>query len=103
MKHIGVYRIGDAIVDLYKSVNGYYGTIFVDNYFWKFDSLKDTIHNEYEIAEIACDFGGYYNSSNRGIDVPDWVPNAEIADAISNASWWAEEVVELEELPDWYS
>lgn len=75
MEHICICRIGDVVIDLYKSVNGYYGTIFAETYFWKFDSLKDTIHNEYEIAEIA--------------------------DAILRASWWAEEVVELEGLPDW--
>ncbi|MFX1501981.1 MAG: hypothetical protein ACFFDH_13540 [Promethearchaeota archaeon] len=76
--HIGVYRIGDAIVDLYENNSGYYGTIFVDNYIWEFNGLKDSaigIHNEI----------------------------AEIADAILRASWWAEEVIELEELPDWCS
>lgn len=110
MEHIGVYQVGDAVVDLCEGVNGYWGTIFTNptdsknRRGWEFDGLRGPaigVHDECELAKAACYFGGYYSTFNRGDDLPDWAPSEEIADAISNASWWAEEVVELEGLPDW--
>lgn len=39
-----------------------------------------------DMAEAAVDFAAYYTTHNRGDDVPDWAPPAELADAISDAA-----------------
>lgn len=38
-----------------------------------------------EMAAAACDFGSYFTTHNRGEDVPEWAPSAEVADAIDHA------------------
>ena len=38
------------------------------------------------MAEAAVDFAAYYTTHNRGDDIPDWAPPAELADAIEEAA-----------------
>lgn len=37
------------------------------------------------MAASACSFGAYFTTHNRGHDVPEWAPPAEVADAIEHA------------------
>lgn len=114
--HIGVYKVGECLVDLYESRHGYCGTIYADpttdpsdRTLWQFDHLRGPaigVHDERSLASAACSFGGYHTSDNRGDDLPDWAPKPKVADAINNASAWVEEpdqVEELSELPEWCS
>jgi len=39
-----------------------------------------------EMAKAAVDFASYYTSHNRGDDLPDWAPSADLADAIEDAA-----------------
>jgi hypothetical protein len=105
---IGVFRVGEAIVDLHEDRDGYWGAVYARDHVWPFDGLKGPaigVHDERELARAACSFGGYYGTFNRGDDLPDWAPRSpEIADAISDATCCAEEdgeVEELDDLPEW--
>lgn len=44
-----------------------------------------------EMAESAVGFASYYTTHNRGDDLPDWAPSAEVADAIAEATEWAQD------------
>lgn len=97
--------IGDAVVEIRyhgTAPNGkeeYRGRITTGKrgLFWDFDSLfaprfgfgagvaYDSPKAYDEMAEAACDFCSYYTKDNRGADVPDWAPPAEVADAIEDA------------------
>lgn len=65
--------------------------------FWTFENLKppamwsrfggpsvDSAEAFDAMAESAVAFGGYYTTYNRGDDLPEWSPPAEVADEIEN-------------------
>ena len=65
---------------------------------WKFSDLHSgawgfPAHDSPEafdkMADSAVGFGGYYTNFNRGEDVPDWAPSADLADEIEAATSWA--------------
>jgi len=39
-----------------------------------------------DMAESAVGFASYYTTDNRGNDLPDWAPSADLADAIEEAA-----------------
>lgn len=97
---MGTYKIGDATIAL--SLAGttterwardvYTGSVTLpDGRAWTFDDLS-LPHgaSEERAASDAVGFASYYTSDNRG-DVSDWVPSAELADAISEATMWAQD------------
>lgn len=43
------------------------------------------------MAASAVSFGSYYTTHNRGDDVPEWAPEAYLADAIEEATSWAQD------------
>jgi hypothetical protein len=96
--------IGDAVVDIeYQDNNEYSGTITAGGQTWKFDSLYppaigfgrgvgyDSSRAYDEMARSAVSFGSYYTSHNRGDDTPDWAPPEKVADAIDEATGWAQD------------
>jgi len=102
--------IGDAIVNIQYSDRGdYRGTVSVPygrgkkRKSWRFSDLHaprmgfgprigyDSPRAYDEMAESAVGFGSYYTTHNRGDDVPDWAPSEELADAISDATAWAQD------------
>lgn len=101
--------IGDAVIRIaYRDAceaNGYrddyHGTVSADGRVWKFDGLRspacgwsfasDSSEAYDQMAAHAVAFGSYYTTHNRGEDLPDWAPDAETADAISEATCWAQD------------
>lgn len=58
--------------------------------FWLFDDLREQWRGGIRqtvdaAARSAVGFGSYYQTGNRGDDLPDWAPSAEFADALSNS------------------
>lgn len=103
-----VRKIGDAFVfieldedhpDVRMSKRAIYkGKIVTEDEIWFFDELGAPAHwNKAwdsdeafdEMAGSAVSFGSYYTTHNRGDDTPDWAPDAEVADAIEEATAWA--------------
>ena len=93
--------IGDAVVTItYHDSGNYRGTIQVGKHTWKFDDLHapamgfrfayDSPEAYDTMAESAVSFATYYSSDNRGEDTPDWAPSPAVADAISEATNWAQ-------------
>lgn len=97
--------IGEAVIDInYRDQVDYAGTISAGGYTWHFDGLRpsrsgfgrgvayDSPKAYDEMAASAVSFGAYYRSYNRGDDVPEWAPPAEVADAIDDATaGWMDE------------
>lgn len=94
--------IGDAVVTItYRDRGDYAGSIRAGGYTWRFEDLHapsagfsfayDSPQAYDKMAASAVSFGGYYTTYNRGDDVPDWAPRAEVADAISDATAWAQD------------
>jgi hypothetical protein len=96
--------IGDAVVNItYRDRGDYAGTVSAGGRTWRFEDLHapraglgrgvayDSPKAYDEMAESAVSFGGYYTTDNRGDDTPDWAPSAEVADAISDATAWAQD------------
>mgnify|MGYP006969347834 CR=1 FL=1 len=99
--------IGDATVRIrYRDEGDYAGVITVPSgdggrWHWHFDDLHapaigfgpgiayDSPEAYDEMAGSAISFGSYYTTYNRGDDVPEWAPDAEVADAIDEATSWA--------------
>jgi hypothetical protein len=94
--------IGDATINItYRDRGDYAGTISAGGHTWRFEDLRpapvgfgrgiayDSSQAYDEMARSAATFGGYYSSSNRGSDTPDWAPPSEVADAIDEATSWA--------------
>ena len=93
--------IGDAVVTItYHDAGDYRGTVRAGGYSWKFDELNapaagfsfasDSPEAYDKMAASAVSFGSYYTTHNRGDDVPDWAPSAKVADAIDDATSWAQ-------------
>jgi hypothetical protein len=92
--------IGDAVVTItYHDAGDYRGTVRVGNHSWAFDDLHAPaggIRFAYDspeaydmMAASAVGFGSYYSTGNRD-DAPDWAPSEETADAIAEATQWAQ-------------
>ena len=95
--------IGDAVVTItYHDAGDYRGTVTAAHGFtWRFRDLHapatglgagvayDSPEAYDKMASSAVGFASYYTTYNRGDDVPDWAPPAEIADAIEEATVWA--------------
>ncbi len=104
--------IGDAIVSItYVDPTGvgngsYMGSIKVGDLIWKFDNLLAPVMGfgydspkAYDImARSAVSFGSYYDSHNQAVscDVPSWAPAPEVADAIGQATDWAQSYEDAE-------
>jgi hypothetical protein len=60
--------------------------ILPDGRRWEFTDLASGVggfrHGLIEAAESALAFGSYYTTHNRGDEVPDWAPPADVADEI---------------------
>lgn len=91
--------IGDAVIDItYRDRGDYAGTVRAGGYSWAFDGLHapkigfgagisyDSPLAYDQMAASAVGFGGYFTTYNRGDDLPDWAPPAEVADAIEYAT-----------------
>lgn len=95
--------VGDAVVTI-KYVGTapdgreeYAGTVWANGAYWKFDKLfaprsgfgsgvaYDSAKAYDEMAASACAFASYFTSDNRGDDVPDWAPSADLADDLHEA------------------
>lgn len=99
----GVKRyIGDAVIDIaYHDAGDYRGTVTAGGHTWSFDRLMapaagmgvayDSPEAYDKMAASAVGFGSYYTTGNRGDDTPDWAPSAAVADAISEATAWAQD------------
>lgn len=96
--------IGDAVITItYRDRGDYAGTVCAGRKCWRFDELRgpaigfgrgiayDSPRAYDEMAESAVGFGSYYTTHNRGDDVPDWAPSADVADAIEEATAWAQD------------
>jgi hypothetical protein len=95
--------IGEAVVNiLYRDKGDYAGTVSVGRgVSWRFEGLKaaprgfksgvayDSPEAYDVMAASAVSFASYFTSHNRGSDVDESYPPAEVADAISEASSWA--------------
>ncbi len=93
--------IGDAVIRItYRDRGDYAGTVCAPGRrCWHFENLwppqvmtfgpVDSPRAYDEMAASAVSFGSYYTSRNRGAEVPDWAPSAEIADAIDEATSFA--------------
>ncbi len=90
--------IGDAVVKLQRTARDVYrGSIRVGKIRWDFDGLCTPLRRlgisyrspaAYDrAAKDAVSFGSNYTTYNRGNEVPDGYPSAEIAEAISDAAW----------------
>lgn len=95
--------VGDAVVKiLFLGITGgrptYRGTVHAGEHRWAFDDLRvpsvgsgPCSPKAYDrVASDAVSFGAYYTSLNRGDDVPDWAPPANVADAIEEAAMWVQ-------------
>lgn len=95
--------VGDAVVKIcydgyFAEGDRYSGTVTAGGRKWHFKELyapkigfnfpSDSAQAYDEMAESAVGFGGYYTTGNRG-DVGEGFPDAETADAISEATMWA--------------
>jgi len=96
--------IGDAVITIaYHDSGDYRGSIKAGRYTWAFRDLHapraghgagigyDSPEAYDSMAASAVGFGSYYTRGNRGSDTPDWAPRAEVADAISEATSWAQD------------
>jgi hypothetical protein len=94
--------IGDAVVNIkYRDRGDYAGTVSAGGHTWRFEDLHapagglpyayDSPQAYDKMAESAVGFASYYTSYNRGEDTPEWAPSAETADAIAEASQWAQD------------
>lgn len=94
--------IGDAVITItYRDRGDYAGTVCAGRKCWRFNELRgpaigfgrgvayDSPKAYDEMAESAVGFGSYYTTHNRG-DAPDWAPPADVADAIEEATAWAQ-------------
>jgi hypothetical protein len=96
-------KIGDACIYLKPSRHGegWEGYIEIGNeVVWEFDDLhppkirlagqddEDLIDG---LAASAVSFGSYYSTHNRGDDVPDWAPPADMADRIEEATQFVQD------------
>lgn len=96
--------IGEAVIRIaYHDSGDYRGTISAGGHVWRFADLYapriptaghvgsagvayDSSAAYDEMAASAIAFASYYTSRNRGDDVPEWAPPAEVADAIESAA-----------------
>lgn len=91
--------IGEAVVRIqYHDAGDYRGTVSANGHVWRFAELRapacgfgpgigyDSSTAYDEMAASAVSFGAYYTTHNRGDDLPDWAPPAEVADAIDAAT-----------------
>lgn len=100
-RYIGLARVYIT----YHDDGTYRGTITVRRHRWAFRDLKapplgflppvayDSSAAYDRMAGDAVAFGAYYTAHNRGVgvDVPDWAPSAEVADAIDEATAWTQD------------
>lgn len=100
--------IGDAVITItYRDRGDYAGTVCAGRKCWRFEDLHaprsgfgrdqngrgisyDSPRAYDKMAESAVGFGSYYTTHNRGDDLPDWAPSANVADAIAEATQWAQ-------------
>lgn len=94
--------IGDAVITIkYRDRGDYAGTVSAGGHTWRFEDLHapagglpyayDSSQAYDKMAESAVGFASYYTTYNRGDDTPDWAPSAETADAIAEATEWAQD------------
>ena len=100
--------IGDAVITITyhdtaedPRAADYRGTIQAGGHTWKFDGLHapasgfrfayDSPQAYDEMAVSAVGFATYYSWNNRGDDTPSWAPSADVADAIAEATQWAQD------------